>query len=621
MILGASVMQLPAIEAARELGFDAIAAGATADPVCVSLAERFVPIDLKDTRSLIQLADEINSEKGSVSNEKNLAGVFTAGTDFSSSVAFVAEHCSLPSHSYESCLNASDKLRMRRCFKARNVPCPDFREITDETFPLLLEDARSGKINFPKVVKPCDNMGGRGCRLVRDENELKSAVKIALDSSRTRRAIFEDYMEGDEFSIDSVVFDGTLTICGFADRHIFFQPYFVETGHTMPSFVQNNVKLELIATFAKGIHSLGLTRGIAKADIKYTKNGAMIGEIAARLSGGYMSGKTFPYASDFPLTKTALKIACGIEPEELLQRRVPIAEFAGAKNGSGGKNKSENAAEKKECALDLPFDIYEIPVKKVSAERAWISVPGRIKEIIGLENLLQDKKTSKQAGVTDEASDDLKNGEENKEKRALAEEKDEDEFFSRTARFIKDVIPKVKAGDAVRFPKNNVEKCGNVISLAETKDDAVKAAETAVSKITMRLEPFNKDTDEFLFGSAEENKNQGDEAGFPPDAYDIDVDISREFKNRSKEKKRFLKAGEKLIDFVPDSLAPYLDSAFDWNHCSLRRTIEKFDKSNIFHADIEIEVLLKAILRGGIQGALYIADCSAADRETTKSES
>ena len=303
LILGAGLMQKPAILAAKHLGFKAIVVDANKNAVAVPLADEFFPVDLKDRSALLELAKKLN-EKG------ELKGVFTAGTDFSASVSFVAENLGLPAHSFEAALNASDKVRMRACFEKSGVPSPKFQEL-DES---IISENLCKSVDYPKVVKPCDNMGGRGCRLVRNQNEFLPALTNAIQNSRSHRAIFEDYMEGAEFSIDSIVYKGTLTITGFADRHIFYPPYFIEMGHSLPSKVDLKIKNELIATFALGIKALGLTCGVAKADIKYTKNGPMIGEIAARLSGGYMSGWTFPYASGMNLTEEAMKIAVGKEP-------------------------------------------------------------------------------------------------------------------------------------------------------------------------------------------------------------------------------------------------------------------------------------------------------------------
>ena len=166
----------------------------------------------------------------------------------------------------------------------------------------------------PLVVKPCDNMGGRGCSRVESPGELDAAIADAAAFSRTGRAIVEEYMDGPEFSIDAIVYGGKVYECGFADRHIFYPPYFIEMGHTIPSAVDAETKNKLMACFEAGVHALGLTSGAAKGDIKLTSRGPMIGEIAARLSGGYMSGWTYPYSSGFEVTEAAIEIAMGLPP-------------------------------------------------------------------------------------------------------------------------------------------------------------------------------------------------------------------------------------------------------------------------------------------------------------------
>lgn len=526
LILGAGLMQKPAIFAAKHLGYEAVVVDANKNAVAVPDADTFFPVDLKDREALLELAEKLN-EKG------ELKGVFTAGTDFSASVSYVAENLGLPSHSFEAALNASDKARMRSCFEKSGVPSPKFTELTS-----VID---SSEIEFPKVVKPCDNMGGRGCRLIRNHSELAPAVTHAIENSRTHRAIFEDYMEGAEFSIDSIVYNGTLTITGFADRHIFYPPYFIEMGHSLPSKVDSKIKNELIATFALGIKALGLTCGVAKADIKYTKNGPMIGEIAARLSGGYMSGWTFPYSSGMNLTEEAMKIALGLEPDYLLSNRVSLP-----------WQPHESVKEKAQ-----PFELYEISSTLVSAERAWLSIPGKVSKIYGLSEVKQ--------------------------------------IYG-----VRDVLPRAKEGDEVNFPRNNVEKCGNIIAVGINHDNAYRSAEEAVSSITLRLEPNNQKTDAFLAGKCEI-----DEQGFPVSAFTFSP---KNVNSVSVGEGTVIPENAKAIDFLPETLIPLADSLKDWNHCTLRKTLEKFDEICPNHKALDGKKFWQAVLRGGIQGALYVAD-------------
>ena len=530
LILGAGLMQKPAILAAKHLGFKAIVVDANKNAVAVPLADEFFQVDLKDRSALLELAKKLN-EKG------ELKGVFTAGTDFSASVSFVAENLGLPAHSFEAALNASDKVRMRACFEKSGVPSPKFQEL-DES---IISENLCKSVDYPKVVKPCDNMGGRGCRLVRNQNEFLPAVSNAIQNSRSHRAIFEDYMEGAEFSIDSIVYNGTLTITGFADRHIFYPPYFIEMGHSLPSKVDLKIKNELIATFALGIKALGLTCGVAKADIKYTKNGPMIGEIAARLSGGYMSGWTFPYASGMNLTEEAMKIAVGKEPDYLLSNRVSLP-----------WQPHESV-----IGREQPFELYEITNTLVSAERAWLSIPGKISKIYGLSEVKQ--------------------------------------IYG-----VRDVLPRSKEGDSVNFPRNNVEKCGNIIAVGINHEQAYKSAEEAVSEIVLRLEPNNPQTEAFLSGRCEI-----DEEGFPVSAFTFCPNKENSITVGEGTK---IPAKAKVIDFLPERLIPLADSLKDWNHRTLRKTLEKFDEICPDHGELDGKSFWQAVLRGGIQGALYVAD-------------
>lgn len=530
LILGAGLMQKPAIFAAKHLGFQAVVVDADKNAVAVPLADEFYPVDLKDRDALLELAKKLN-EKG------ELKGVFTAGTDFSASVSYVAENLGLPAHSFEAALNASDKARMRSCFEKAGVPSPKFRELTKDS----IQNEELSSIEFPKVVKPCDNMGGRGCRLVRNEKEVTPAVTHAVENSRTHRAIFEDYMEGAEFSIDSIVYNGTLTITGFADRHIFYPPYFIEMGHSLPSKAESKIKNELIATFALGIKALGLTCGVAKADIKYTKNGPMIGEIAARLSGGYMSGWTFPYSSGMNLTEEAMKIAVGAEPDFILANRVSLP----WQPHESVKGKAQ------------PFELYEISSTLVSAERAWLSIPGKVSKIYGLNEVKQ--------------------------------------IYG-----VRDCLPRVKEGDEVDFPRNNVEKCGNIIAVGINHEQAYKSAEEAVSSITLRLEPHNPKTDAFL-----EGKCEVDEEGFPVSAFTFSPKNSATI---SVGEGTVIAANQSVLASLPETLIPLADSLKDWNHCTLRKTLEKFDEICPNHGELDGKKFWSAVLRAGIQGALYVAD-------------
>ncbi|MFC2615057.1 MAG: hypothetical protein ACFNYQ_05995, partial [Treponema sp.] len=122
-MLGAGFMQGVAIRAARALGCTVVAADGNPSAVCAAEADEFVCIDLKDTARLIDYARYLQQNGG-------LDAVFTAATDFSAAVAAVAAACGLRGHTLEAALNATDKVRMRECFRKADVPSPAFIELT-----------------------------------------------------------------------------------------------------------------------------------------------------------------------------------------------------------------------------------------------------------------------------------------------------------------------------------------------------------------------------------------------------------------------------------------------------------------------------------------------------------
>jgi biotin carboxylase len=309
LILGASTMQIPAIEAAKRMGWRVLAADRNRLSPGARACDEFLPVDIADRHAVL-------AEAEARSRRERIDGVFTAGTDFSATVAFVAERLGLPGLPYEVALDASDKARMRGVFEREGLSSPRFRSIGADDDPAqVLEELR-----LPLVVKPVDNMGSRGVRRVDTPEELETAVSIARGYSRSGSVIVEAYIAGPEFSLDALVYRGEITLCGIADRHIRFPPYFVEIGHTMPSNEPDRIRNEVIDLFFRGIRALRIDMGAAKGDVKYGTDGPVIGEIAARLSGGYMSGWTYPLASGVDVTRGGLRIAVGLPPGDLEPR-------------------------------------------------------------------------------------------------------------------------------------------------------------------------------------------------------------------------------------------------------------------------------------------------------------
>ena len=508
LIIGGGIMQIPSIKAAKNMGWEVIVADRDVSVPGADLADKIIQADIADKNLVLEKAVEIHAKTP-------IDGVFTAGTDFSTTVAWIADNLGLPGIPYATALDASDKSRMRKVLKEAGLPVPEFVVFTGA------EDieALAGEMKFPVVVKPVDNMGSRGIKKVESLIDLKTTIRETMKYSRSSRLIIENFIEGAEFSIDAVIDGKKIHICGIAERHIMFEPYFIEMGHTIPCEPGKKILKEISDSFKQGIIALGINRGAAKGDIKYSPNGAVIVEIAARLSGGFMSGWTFPYSSGINPAAEALKIAVGNEPGDFLP----------------GK-------------------------KMVSAERAFISIPGKIRNITGIS----------EAGS-------LKN--------------------------VKNLFIRVNTGDFVDLPLNNVEKCGNVIACAETREKAVSAAESSIAKLRLFLEPGLSRTAIFLFGKK-----------YPwfLDAFRLNREKNKIcYQNMAFYTKNIRKTGVKLeILPIPDIES---ESDRDWHGEDIVSAFDKVKLQTSLNTRISGEIKIgkifwQAFLRGGVQGGVWLIE-------------
>ena len=392
IIIGAGLLQVPAIQIAQEMGLYTIVFDYNKDAHGMKIADYPMVVSTRDVDGSVRAARDL-------SQKMEIHGVITVGTDASTTVAAVANALGLPGNRFEDAYAASNKIRMRERFKKNNVPQPNF-------FPVWnYEEAMEAykHLDKPVVVKPADNMGARGVMKVSNENDILAAFNRAKSASPSGEVIIEEFMDGPELSIDMLIYNDEIYVTGVADRIIEFPPFFIETGHIMPSALEKEKLDDAINVMKAGIKALNLKIGAAKGDIKVTKNGAMVGEIAARLSGGFMSAYTYPLATGVNLIKNAIEIALGNPPSDLKPK----------------------------------WD-------KVSVEKAFLPGTGIIESIEGIEN------AKKIEGV-------------------------------------KEVFIKTKAGDILVTPTNNLEKAGNIITVGNTRDEAVAIANKAMSAVHFRL--------------------------------------------------------------------------------------------------------------------------------------
>ncbi len=121
--------------------------------------------------------------------------------------AQLCEKLKLPCHiSYQTAIELTNKALMKNKFAAHQIPTTPF------IVQRVLQPESVARLKFPLVVKPVDSNSSKGISKIITQKELESAAITALAHSRSKHIIMEEYMEGEEFSVDVAVKNGVPTV-------------------------------------------------------------------------------------------------------------------------------------------------------------------------------------------------------------------------------------------------------------------------------------------------------------------------------------------------------------------------------------------------------------------------
>jgi predicted ATP-grasp superfamily ATP-dependent carboligase len=134
---------------------------------------------------------------------------------------------------------------------------------------------------FPIVVKPVDGVAGVGVRMLRSAAEL-----WALDATDDRPMIWEQYVEGREFSVETVTRDGRHRVLGVTEKITTGPPHFVEHGHLTPAAVDGRTRRMLTGETMRCLDAVGLTVGPAHTELIVSDDDVTVVETHTRPGGG-----------------------------------------------------------------------------------------------------------------------------------------------------------------------------------------------------------------------------------------------------------------------------------------------------------------------------------------------
>ena len=89
----------------------------------------------------------------------------------------------------------------------------------------------------PIIVKPCDASGSRAVAKVEDKTVLLPACLDAIENSISKKALLETYIHGNEYGVESFVYDGKIHVLAVMKKTMTPPPAYAELGHALPAGV------------------------------------------------------------------------------------------------------------------------------------------------------------------------------------------------------------------------------------------------------------------------------------------------------------------------------------------------------------------------------------------------
>ena len=239
-----------------------------------------------------------------VAKKYQIDALVTASTDKPLvMMARVARELHLPFYSVETAQWSTDKYQMKQHFMEGGVPCAKGRLVHSAE---EVED-----FEFPVIVKPRDNSGSRGVKLCRNKTELVAAIAEALPYSHLDTVLVEEFIEGPEYSIESLHHDGKSEVIQFTEKTTTEFPYNVELGHIQPANISDENKKKIRDIITKIGNALKYENCPSHTELKINNRGIYVIETSPRLGGDYITSTLTPLSTGVNMEDELLKISLG----------------------------------------------------------------------------------------------------------------------------------------------------------------------------------------------------------------------------------------------------------------------------------------------------------------------
>ena len=312
LMLGGSHFQVPSIKTAKEMGYYVISCDYLPNNPGHKYADEYHNISTTDKMAVLKLAERLK-----------VNGIVCYASDPSATTAaYVCEKLGFPTSPYRSVEILSNKDMFREFLQKNGFLVPKARGYSS------FQEAEKDFINFkmPVMVKPVDSSGSKGVSKIHDLEELQNSVEYALQFSRAKRFIIEEYVgkygyqiAGDGFSVD-----GQLVFRCFANEHFNNRSNntFVPIGESWPYNMPKTIHQKIHKEVQRLLILLNMKTGAYNFDIRIDNNdNVYLMEIGPR-NGGNLIPQVIKYATGVDMVEYTIKSAMDEDCSDLTMAKV-----------------------------------------------------------------------------------------------------------------------------------------------------------------------------------------------------------------------------------------------------------------------------------------------------------
>lgn len=301
-VIGGSYLQLPLILKAKELGVITYCFSWLDGAVCKDYCDHFYPISILEKELIL---DECR--------KADIDGVTTIASDAAvPTVNFVASELSLVGNPDANSEQYVNKYSMRVALMDAGIEVPKFVQLSPENFDSALEIVERADLSLPIIIKPVDRSGSRGVVKLDDCSQLEEMVLRAAQESFSKNVIVEEFIEGKEFSVESISWEGGHYLLAITEKETTGPPFFVELAHHQPAALTEEEYLRFKEFTFASLNALKVIYGASHTEIKITDEGKVyLIETGARMGGDFIGSDLVQLSTGYDFVKGVIEVALG----------------------------------------------------------------------------------------------------------------------------------------------------------------------------------------------------------------------------------------------------------------------------------------------------------------------